>query len=448
MENGISLSNNCIFINVNKYKKKYLSKWYDTSTDFPQFKTLYTSKTQKKNCKDTDILIKQIRDILDYISENQNNTDNQNNTNNINDRIISLLKNYLRNTFKLSKDEIEILFSEGYLDVTDNFIRKARAFNNEIDILNVFQAIRNVWIMNSIQILLNKEVKLTPSIFSYSMLYPYLDNYLDNTHIGENQKKEFNKKIRNRIQGELITSDNKYESDIYKLFNNIENQYDRDEYSEVYDSLLCIQTGQEKSLYQQTKISIPYEKDILGISFEKGGTSVLADGYLVKGNLTDEEAEFMFGYGVFLQIIDDLQDVDEDKKNGHMTIFSQIAGKYKLDKLTNRLFRFINRINYDSEIGLTEKSQELTNIIFYFSELMVIEAIFKNSKYFSKKYIKKLQSYSIFKYKYFRNVKRKSFKNFNSLDIEIITKTLSTNDVNRKDDINWLASKVTKLKGD
>lgn len=443
MVNGIFLSsNNSIFINMTEYKNKYLSKWYDTSTDFPNFKTLYTAETQKKNCKDTDILSKQIRDILDDISENENNIDN------INNRILILLENYLRNTFKLSKDEIEILLSEGYLDVTDNFIRQARVFNNEIDLLNVFQAIRNVWIMNSIQLLLNKEVKLTPSIFGYSMLYPYLDNYIDNTHIDKNQKKEFNKKIRNRIQGELYTSDNNYESDIDKLFNMIENQYDRAEYNEVYDSLLCIQTGQEKSLYQQSKISMPYEKDIIGISFEKGGTSVLADGYLIKGNLTDEEAEFMFGYGVFLQIIDDLQDVDEDKKNGHMTIFSQIAGKYKLDKLANRLFRFINRINYENEMKLTAKSQELINIIFYFSELMVIEAIFKNSKYFSKKYIKKLQSYSIFKYKYFRNIKRKFCKNFNSLDIEMVTKTLSNNDVNRKDDINWLSSKITKLKGD
>jgi len=31
---------------------------------------------------------------------------------------------------------------------------------------------------------------------------------------------------------------------------------------------------------------------------EKGGTSVIADGYLVHGEMTEEEALFAFGFGV------------------------------------------------------------------------------------------------------------------------------------------------------
>ena len=41
------------------------------------------------------------------------------------------------------------------------------------------QAMRNVWIMNISQVLLNVEVKFTNAIFAYSMLYPYTDNILD-----------------------------------------------------------------------------------------------------------------------------------------------------------------------------------------------------------------------------------------------------------------------------
>ena len=64
-----------------------------------------------------------------------------------------------------------------------------------MEVYDIFQAIRNVWIMNSIQILYNMEVKLTPSIFAYSMLYPYSDNYLDDANISVGEKVEFNKKV-------------------------------------------------------------------------------------------------------------------------------------------------------------------------------------------------------------------------------------------------------------
>jgi hypothetical protein len=45
---------------------------------------------------------------------------------------------------------------------------------------------------------------------------------------------------------------------------------------------------------------------ILPISFFKGGTSVLADAFLVKGNLNIKEMHFAFAYGSFLQLLDDL----------------------------------------------------------------------------------------------------------------------------------------------
>jgi hypothetical protein len=61
-----------------------------------------------------------------------------------------------------------------------------------------------------------------------------------------------------------------------------------------------------------------YEKDILAMSIEKGGSSVLADAYLINGTLTEKEATFFFGYGVLLQICDDLQDGKKDLQEQHM----------------------------------------------------------------------------------------------------------------------------------
>lgn len=55
---------------------------------------------------------------------------------------------------------------------------------------------------------------------------------------------------------------------------------------------------------------------------EKGGTSVLADGYLVNGDMTEEDALFAFGLGVALQLVDDLQDTSRDIAVNQHTLFT------------------------------------------------------------------------------------------------------------------------------
>jgi len=56
--------------------------------------------------------------------------------------------------------------------------------------------------------------------------------------------------------------------------------------------------------------------------WKKGGTSVLADGYLVNGEMTEEEALFAFGLGVALQLVDDLQDTSRDMAVNQHTLFT------------------------------------------------------------------------------------------------------------------------------
>lgn len=65
----------------------------------------------------------------------------------------------------------------------------------------------------------------------------------------------------------------------------------------AFNSMIAINEAQTKSLLQHTK-AIPPNELIMEISMEKGGTSVLADGYLVEGDMTEEDALFAFGLGV------------------------------------------------------------------------------------------------------------------------------------------------------
>ncbi len=75
---------------------------------------------------------------------------------------------------------IKFFIEQGYLDAAEKFITTARKENPQLKDEEIFQALRNVWIMNSLQIYWGLPVEMTPSVYAYSMLYPYTDNFLDN----------------------------------------------------------------------------------------------------------------------------------------------------------------------------------------------------------------------------------------------------------------------------
>ena len=56
------------------------------------------------------------------------------------------------------------------------------------------------------------------------------------------------------------------------------------------------------------------------------------------------EAGLCFGYGVFLQLLDDLQDVVADGDAGHTTLFTIAAREGTLDRVTGRLHRFMRAV--------------------------------------------------------------------------------------------------------
>lgn len=412
---------------------KYIDMWYTTSSDFPQFDKRYSKTLKEENTKATNLLLKLIiNKVLDL-----NETEESYSL--VKQYSIEQVKSYILNIMQLNDEESTILLSKGYIEVIEDFLNRVRKFNKNIIVSDIFQALSNVWVMNSIQLILNKPIKLTSAIFGYSLLYPYLDNYLDNVTIDIKQKKLFNKQIRTWLKGEEVTPFNEYEEQVFYLLNTIESDYNREKYSEVYNSLLAIQSGQEKSLEQQSKKSIPYETDILRISFEKGGTSVLADAYLVKGILTKEEIDFFFGYGVFLQLLDDLEDTILDKKNGHMTIFSQLSRQYPLDNMANKLFNFIDRVLNEHALNLNKNANTLLQIFGKITKIMVTKAILNNKKMYTKKYISIINQYYYLDNRY--NILKAIKKDIKQIDIKNLQKQLNENYQGFQEEIIWLLLK-------
>jgi hypothetical protein len=237
-----------------------------------------------------------------------------------------------------------LLLAEAFYEATARFVRETRAFDPDAQLEDVGQALRNVWVMNSLQLLLDHEIAFSPAIFAYSMLYPCTDNFLDDPSVSPGAKADFCHRLSRRLCGEGLLPRTVRERRVFGLVGRIETQYARALHPAVFWSLTAIHRAQEASLVQQRAVDPRDAEKVLEASVAKGGASLLADGYLVQGDLGPEEAELSFGYGVFLQLLDDLQDVHADREAGHATLFTIAARAGTLDRLAGRLHRFMSRV--------------------------------------------------------------------------------------------------------
>lgn len=394
--------------NLNSCCNLFREKWWNSSSQLELDKNKISYKEKKIREKRFNNLIDKLVNHI-YIFKSDEDIIIWN------DNLNAIINKFLEKNYIFDIDFEEEL-KNNFIKVTKKFIKEAKNFDESISMNDIGQAMRNVWIINILQAIKGERIEFTKAIFGYSMLYPYTDNYLDNTDVNIKDKKQFNDRLYKRLEGNDICPNNEYENKVYKLVENIEEIFSRERYPKVYESLIKIQNGQVLSLNQQDEMTIPYERDILGISIEKGGSSVLVDGYIVNGELTHEELEFCVGYGVLLQIADDLQDVREDLNNKHMTIMSQLAGNYELDSIVNKLINFT--INVVDDFKKKEDIQRLKNLIKDNCIMLILFSMALSKEFFSKKYIKEKEEYLPFTIKYIENLKnnlKKKFKKINNM---------------------------------
>ena len=310
-----------------------------------------------------------------------------------------------RSAFGLTPAQLEILLQRGMPQSLVQFAQTARR-HHAISDDEIFQASRNVGVMNVLQLLLGQPCQLTPAVFAYSMLYPYSDNYLDNPKIPAATKREFNSRFGRRLVGENVAPANQHEKQIFALIDSIESEKDRDRMPQVYDSLLAIQRAQSKSLDLEG-VKQPGRDDVLAITIEKGGTSVLADAYLVAENgLTPRQVRFIFGLGTFLQLVDDLQDLKQDRKSGNITLFCLAAkGAESLESLTNRAIAFGTFVMDYLDAFTATGIAPLKEVVRLSVPQLMIGAANLNRDLFRSEYVRQLESHFPFRFDYLEKVR-------------------------------------------
>ena len=396
---------------IRELTQHFTDLWWESDTDLPDLGPSYSPAEQAVREKQLERFLKQVK------GEIANPPRDREAVQAFQTRLGVSFRQFAQETFGIPAQHFNMLPSDDFSAAAQDFIQKARAFDPDLSGEDIFQAGRNAWTANGLQWLLGVPVECSPSIFAYSMLYPYTDNYLDDATISTATKLAFNERFRQSLMGERITPDNDHEGIIFKLVGMIEQQYARLTYPDVFESLLDIHAGQTKSLRLVRPNAMRGDVDVLGISFEKGGTSVLADGYLLSGTLGPAQRLFCFGHGVFAQLLDDLEDIQQDYDAGRLTVYSQVAGHRPLDALTNRTFHFGRKVL--ERLASFEIAEPVKDLIRRGSMSILIDTISRADGFYSPAYLRELERHSPFRFSFLEK-QRKAFARKNGSAVKLI----------------------------
>lgn len=300
-----------------------------------------------------------------------------------NNNLIKLLDLWLG----VNAGEFSASIQGSYVHSTEEFVKRVKDGWPEMSDENIFQALRNVWIMNLIQVIAEKPVELSDSMFAYSMLYPLTDNIMDNNNISKYEKIKFVERLEKRLHGEPIQPQIQEEYDIYRMVELIEAQYDRTTFKDVYESILEIHYAQFESLRQQYDKVVTSE--MIHITFHKGAASVIADGFLVLGNLNSNWIDFLCGYGIVLQLADDLQDTTEDEQNNHRTLFSSNNNS---DQFAYNTSKLIDLSHFTLSLMPCENTWlkfQVTTLLKKSMQFLISDAIYRHHLKYPKSFYKK-----------------------------------------------------------
>lgn len=379
-----------MFASVRELNQHFIDLWWETPTSFPDLGAQYSAQAQAQNEKNLLQFIKEIDHMLATPPRSREQAQAAQL------HIGAAFKCLAEEALGFKAGQLDLLPAQAFSDVSEEFIRKARAFDRQLSAADIYQAGRNAWTAYGLQWLLGLPVQLTPSIFAYSLLYPYTDNYLDDPETGRVTKLAFNERFGQRLRGDLLTAANAREQVLFDLVTMIEQQYSRSGHPAVFESLLAIHDAQVQSLDLVRGAAAPRAVDVISLSFYKGGTSVMADGYLAGGTLSGAQRRYTYGHGIFAQLLDDMEDVEEDRQAGRLTMYSQYAGHEPLDGLASRTFQFGHRIL--TGLDCFEVDEPVRELIRRGADLILIDALGRTDRYYTPSFLRELEAHSPFRF--------------------------------------------------
>lgn len=285
-----------------------------------------------------------------------------------------------------------------------HFTNRVRAFDEALRPAQIWQALRNYLIYAMIVNMQGEEQNAGNPILAYSLLYPYTDNYIDDDRISKQEKERYNRMIALKLRKEAAAPQNALEEKTCRLLDMILEAYDGSRQDKIAATLLRLLEAQNCSIRQQ-KTDIT-EAQILEISIRKGSASVLADYLFAATNWTAYEEDFYLKFGFLLQLVDDLQDIEEDRKSGSHTLMTRAMQRQKLEQYTNRLLWFSWNVIRTFE----PVNPELKGFVLKYCVEITLLTAAADQQFFPREYLKALEPYLPFSVDFLQRMKNQQEK--------------------------------------
>ncbi len=389
---------------VRELRRRFTGIWMECGAGGPPAGREYSPREQSANGKELARFVDLMR------AEARRPPESPEAAGKVRERLVAVGSRLARTALGWDERHLGVILSGGFEAPAAEFARTARAFGPGLGAGDILQAARNVWVANGLQKLLGLPVRLTPAITAYSLLYPHTDNYLDDPAVSREAKREFNGRLKARLEGQTVVPANPAEKAVFDLVAMIEGEYERASHLRVFESLTEIHRAQVESLGLLRPGGSAFEADVLGISLDKGGTSVLADAFLVAGSLDAAQVEFAYGLGAFLQLMDDLEDVFEDLKAGRMTVFSQTSKGWFLDGITGHVLRFGERVLAPLDGFAVPGTEALRDLVRSVTRMGIVDCAGRARRLYSRAYIERLEARSPFRFAFAVKQRRKLAK--------------------------------------
>src|SRR5258707_2478985 len=183
---------------VREFNQHFIDLWWECDTSLPDLGPLYTPSTQTQNEKHLLQFLEQVERMLSNPPRSREEAQAAQS------RLGAAFRSLAEAAMGFTAGQLDSLPSQAFSDVSEEFVRMSRAFDSSLSTEDIYQAGRNAWTANGLQWLLGLPVQNTPSVFAYSLLYPYTDNYLDDPAITIATKQAFTERFRQRLVAEAL----------------------------------------------------------------------------------------------------------------------------------------------------------------------------------------------------------------------------------------------------
>lgn len=384
------------------YRNEVKTNWMKTSNSFPAFLDEVSIETKTQN----EIYIQNV--FINFQKSLNNFPITSNARAKWKQKMISMLEDVLsEETIIGIHNFMDRQKIDTFQEELKKFLVSVRVFAPTLSIEEIGKAIRNYMVYTMLVEINQIPSEFNKACFGYSMLYPFTDSYIDDQNYSDKEKSEYNKIIREKIEGKIVYPKSVHQEKTCELLSMIEAEYPRERDSTIFTLLLMMLEAQEDSLRQQNKeFPLSYE-EILDISLYKGGVSVLIDRFFVKKEITRDDLYFNLAFGFLLQLVDDLQDIKEDSIQGHQTLLTTDIRSTNLELIVNKMFNFVHELMNDYHI----KDDLYRNFILSNCYQLIYLSIVGSKAFFPQEYLEMIEKYMPVTCIFLENMQKEQIKN-------------------------------------